>query len=318
VSPRTWSLLAALSGLLAALWLAAPGWTRAPAPPPRKKDTAPITNSVGMKLVLVPAGKFTMGSPKRERERYDEDQHEVEITKAFYLGACEVTQRQFKKVMGYNPSHFSHDGTGQPGRRYLEVRKPAGGKGKLPAGAVTDDYPVENVSHDEAVAFCKKLSALPAEKKAGRAYRLPTEAEWEYACRGATSSEEPFHFARPTGKLSSEQANFDGHWPYGGAARGEYLGRPCKVGSYKPNKLGLYDMHGNVYEWCSDWSGKDYYSRSPRKDPQGPAKGSDRIIRGGGYDCSGSMCRAAARLAYVPHGAVTSVGIRVVMVRAGK
>jgi formylglycine-generating enzyme required for sulfatase activity len=116
---------------------------------------------------------------------------------------------------------------------------PAGGQGQLPAGANTDDYPVENVSWDEAVAFCKKLSARAAEKKGGWAYRLPTEAEWEYACRGASASEKPFHFARPSGRISSKEANFDGHFPYGGGARGDNLGRPCEVGSFKPNRLGL-------------------------------------------------------------------------------
>jgi formylglycine-generating enzyme required for sulfatase activity len=271
-----------------------------------------------MKLALVPAGKFVMGSPQGEKERFDEPQHEVEITKPFYLGVYEVTQKQFKEVMGYNPSCFSRNGAGRAGRKYVEAWKPAGGKGKLGNVFVTDDFPVENVSHDEAVEFCKKLTALVAEKRAKLTYRLPTEAEWEYACRGGTSSEEPFHFAKPSRKLSSAQANFDGNYPYGGAAAGDNLGRTCKVGSYKPNKLGLYDMHGNVEEWCSDWSAKDYYSYSPRKDPPGPAKGTDRVIRGGGWTSDAGMCRAASRLAYVPHVPAASVGIRVAAVRAEK
>src|SRR5262249_51058986 len=160
---------------------------------------------------------------------------EVEITKAFYLGVYEVTQKQFKEVMKYNPCHFSRDGTGQAGRKYLDIRKPSGGKGKLGGVASTDEFPAENVSHDEAVEFCKKLAGLGGGKRGKRAYRRPTEAEWEFACRGGASAEEPFHFAKPSPPLSAAQANFDGNWPYGGAPRGDYLGRPCKVGSYKPN-----------------------------------------------------------------------------------
>src|SRR5262249_42863078 len=197
-------------------------------------------------LVLIPAGKFTMGSPKGEKGHDHEQQHEVEITKAFSLGATEVTQKQFKEVMGYNPSHFSFTATGKAGRTYLARRMPGGGKGKLTGVASTDDFPVENVSWDEAVEFCKKLSARAAERRAKRSSGRPREAGWESACRGAAASPEPFHFAKPSRTLSSAQANFDGNYPYGLAVGGEYLARTCKVGSYRPNKLGLYDMHGNV------------------------------------------------------------------------
>jgi formylglycine-generating enzyme required for sulfatase activity len=108
------------------------------------------------------------------------------------------------------------------------------------------------------------LSELPAEKRAGRKYRLPSEAEVEYACRGGAPSYQVFHIGN---SLSSMQANFNGNAPYGGAAKGPDLGRTCKVGSYKPNRFGLYDMHGNVWEWCSDWYGGDYYGKSPRRAP---------------------------------------------------
>src|SRR5207248_6430104 len=128
----------------------------------------------------------------------------------------------------------------------------------------------------------------------------PSEAEWEYSCRGGHVIEEmrekpalPFHFAQPTSSLSSTQANFDGNHPYGGAAKGPYLKRTCKVGSYKPNRLGLYDMHGNVWEWCHDWYGVDYYAKSPKTDPPGPSEGSVRVRRGGGWYLSGQPCRAA-------------------------
>ena len=220
-----------------------------------------IDNSIGMKLVRIPTGKFTMGSPNGEKNRSeDEEQHEVEITKEFWLGIHEVTQKEFKAVMGYNPSYFSKDGEGKTGVTY--ITKPAGGKDKVPAD--TSGFPVENVSHEEAEEFCKKLTAKEA--KSGRKYRLPTEAEWEYACRGGAASSTPFHFGDT---LSSSQANFNGNYPYGGADKGEYL-RTCKVGSYKKNGFGLYDMHGNVWEWCADWYSKDYYSKSPAKDPPGP------------------------------------------------
>src|SRR5262249_13994061 len=157
----------------------------------------------------------------------------------------------YREVMGSNPSWFS---AGGGGRKAVE-------------GMETADFPVENVTWKEAVAFCTKLSARAEERKAGRVYRLPTEAEWEYACRAGTKT--PFSFGR---SLSSRQANFDGTKPYG-AARGKSLGRPAPVGSYRPNAWGLFDMHGNVFQWCADWYAKDYYENSPRRDPKGPAGG---------------------------------------------
>src|SRR5262249_14559376 len=176
-----------------------------------------ITNSIGMKLVLIPKGKFRMGSPKAEKKRSaDEKQHEVEITRPFYMGVYEVTQEEFKKVMGYNPSYFSADGKGKPGVTY-SYTKPGGGKDKVkgvPGG--TGRFPVENVTYEEAVEFCKKLSALAKEKEAGRVYRLPTEAEWEYACRGGSTNYNVFHFGD---SLSGKQANFKGAAPYGGAPK---------------------------------------------------------------------------------------------------
>jgi formylglycine-generating enzyme required for sulfatase activity len=256
-------------------------------PPELAKE---ITNSIGMKLVLVPAGKFTMGSPKSEegREPFDkgsEEQHEVEITEPFYMGIFEVTQRQYKEVMGINPSYYSGD-----------------------------DLPVGRVSWDDAMAFCKKLSELPEEKQKKRGYTLPTEAQWEYACRGGPlSTEDPFHYGK---LLSSTQANFDGNYPYGGAAKGEYKARTVKVGSYKPNALGLYDMHGNVGEWCLDWYGGDYYKNSPSKDPTGPKDGTGRVLRGGSLCNDGTYCRAAFRSWFEPGTRYNSIGFRVVFAAA--
>jgi formylglycine-generating enzyme required for sulfatase activity len=315
-----WSLVTGLT------WLSSSG-----APVPAPKGMKEITNSIGMKLVRIPKGTFTMGSTKEEQDeviaqeekklrrklpdtavayyRTEGPQHEVEITRDFYLGIHEVTQKQFKDVMGYNPSYCSSEGAGKTGVKYFYLRKPAGGKDKV-KGMDTNDFPVENVSWEEAVELCRKLSDLPAETKADRKYRLPTEAEWEYACRGGASSYQTFHFGR---SLSSKQANFGGH-THPGAAKGDYLNRTCEVGSYYKNRFGLFDMHGNVFEWCSDWYGADYYGKSPRRDPQGPSSGSDRVVRGGGWDSTGRYCRSAYRGRYEPAHGLIYLGFRVALI----
>jgi formylglycine-generating enzyme required for sulfatase activity len=267
-----------------------------------------VTNSIGMKLVRIPAGTFTMGSPEGEVGRgKGDEQHAVEITKDFWLGIHEVTQKQFEEVMGCNPSYFSADGEGKPGEVYKW--KPAGGKDKVTGS--TADLPVENVPWHAAVEYCKKLSARAAE--GGREYRLPTEAEWEYACRGGASSSQVFHFGN---SLSSSQANFNGKYPYGRAAEGDYLQRTCKVGSYAKNGFGLYDMHGNVWEWCADWFDEGYYGKSPRRDPQGPPEGSHRVIRGGSWDLDGNRCRSAYRAFSAPVDRFRNLGFRVALVPA--
>ena len=260
------------------------------APGVETKPTKEITNSIGMKLVRIPAATFKMGSPKGEKDRRtDEQQHDVEITKAFWLGMHEVTQKQFKAVMGYNPSFFSTDGKGKTGVVY-RGNQPAGGKDDV-SGKDTNDFPVENVSWDEANEFCEKATALAAEKKSGRKYRLPTEAEWEHACRAGTSSYQVFHFGD---SLSSKQANCDGDSPYGGASKGPFLQRTCKIGSYKPNAFGLFDMHGNVAEWCADWYQKDY-QKDKKKDPKGPDESIAHMIRGGSWYNRAQDCRSACR-----------------------
>jgi formylglycine-generating enzyme required for sulfatase activity len=255
-----------------------------------------FSNSVGMRFVRVKAGAFLMGAPKGEKDADPNDefpQHEVELTKDYYLGVHEVTQGQWKKVMGSNPSYYSKEG---------------GGRNQV-QGQNTDDFPVETVSYNDIQAFLKKLNDLPAEKAAGRTYRLPTEAEWEYAARGG-GHREPFCLKKPSNSLSSTQANFNGNFPYGGAAKGPHLNRPTKVGSYEPNLLGVCDLHGNVWEWCHDWSDTKYYSKSPRRDPPGPATGSSRVVRGGSFNYEAHYLRAANRSSNSPTDRLNFIGFR--------
>jgi formylglycine-generating enzyme required for sulfatase activity len=235
-----------------------------------------ITNSIGMRLVKVPAGKFMMGSPRDENQRQtDEDQHEAEITRPFYLGIFTVTQEQYEKVMKSTPSWFSATGLGTAKVKGMDTRH----------------FPVETVGWFEANDFCGKLSAFTEEKKSGRSYRLPTETEWEYSCRGGATTYSPFHFGNT---LTSDLANFNGNSPYPDTAKkGAWLERPTTVGSYKPNGFGLYDMHGNVWQWCADWYGP--YDPSKRKDPTGPDNGTARVLRGGNWSSVGRYCRSAHR-----------------------
>ena len=253
-----------------------------------------ITNSVGMKLARIPSGTFLMGSPRTEKERDGEEVlHEVAIPRPFYIGVYEVTQREFAALMGEEPRAIFRAGRG-------------GGP----------DHPMENVLWKEAVAFCDRLTARPDEKRAGRVYRLPTEAEWEYACRAGTTT--TFHDGD---SLSSRQANFNGRYPYGDDAEtGSYLRKTAKVGSYRPNTFGLYDMHGNVAEWCADWYDKDYYANSPPEDPLGPPVGvlSDDFgnfylaVRGGSWLDDARACRAAYRQRAMHRNRYRIIGFRVV------
>jgi formylglycine-generating enzyme required for sulfatase activity len=210
-----------------------------------------------------------------------------------------VTQGEYEKVMGKNPSYFSAKGDG---------------KAKV-NGLDTSRFPVEQVSYKDAVKFCAKLSEMAGEKQKQRVYRLPTEAEWEYACRGGATSKTSFHYGE---SLSSDLANCDGNDFYGGTDDGTYLERTCKVGSYDPNGFGLYDMHGNVWELCSDWYAADYYGKSPKCDPQGPSKGSDRLIRGGCWNDLCQSCRSAYRRRNGPTDRSSDVGFRVVLVKSGQ
>jgi formylglycine-generating enzyme required for sulfatase activity len=238
-----------------------------------------------------------MGSPVSEVDhRKDEDQVSVTLSRGFWLGKYEVTQAQWERVM----------------RRTLrQQRQSAGESNSLFGEGAT--HPMYYVSHDDATEFCRRLTEQ--ERRAGRLpadweYCLPTEAQWEYACRAGTETATAFG-----DKLSSDQANFDGNYPYNGAAKGDYLKEVTAVGRQKPNAWGLYDMHGNVREWCRDW----YNDSLPGgTDPETTEKASDRVLRGGGWNSFGRYCRSAYRNKGTPGYRGGDVGFRMAAVRSGR
>ena len=233
--------------------------------------------AIEMELVEIPAGKFTMGSPEDEKDHQDnEAQVPVTLTKPFGLGKTEVTQGQWKSVMGTEPWD------GQEAVR-------------------ADNYPATYVSWDDATKFCRKLTEIERKSgklKADEEYRLPTEAEWEYACRAGTTT--AFSFGDDESKLG-EYAWFRGN---AFSAGEEYA---HKVGLKKPNPRGLHDMHGNVWEWCSDWSA----TLQGGTDPVGPNGGSRRVFRGGGWWDDPSGCRSALRNGSAPSNRNDRTGFRV-------
>ncbi|MFM7293163.1 MAG: SUMF1/EgtB/PvdO family nonheme iron enzyme [Planctomycetia bacterium] len=230
----------------------------------------PVRNSIGIELKLLPAGTFTMGQASGDS---DETPHQVTLTKPFYIGVHEVTNAQWKRVMGNEPSNWKDA-----------------------------DRPVERVSWEDAVEFCRKLSELPEERKAGRVYRLPTEAEWEYACRAGTDTK--YSFGDDESKLG-EYGWFDGN--------SDQETHP--VGKKKPNAWGLYDMHGNIWEWCSDWYGE--YPNRAVTDPQGPSGASDRVSRGGCWYYPAGYCRSADRGRYDPSIRNFCLGFRLALSSSG-
>ncbi|MDR2943433.1 MAG: formylglycine-generating enzyme family protein [Treponema sp.] len=238
-------------------------------------------------MVYIKGGTFTMGSLGAEAGRdFDESLHQATVS-SFYLGKYEVTQEQYQEIMKENPGNF---------------------KGK--------ELPVESVSWFNAIIFCNKLSqkhgltkAYVLEEKSvmwdknADGYRLPTEAEWEYACRAGTST--PFNTGN---NITTEQANYDGNYPYDNNAQGVFLEKTAPVGSYPPNEWGLYDMHGNVFEWCWDWH--TYYSLDNQTDPTGPPSGSLHVIRGGSWVNDGKALRSASRGVYIPGDGNERIGFR--------
>jgi formylglycine-generating enzyme required for sulfatase activity len=250
-----------------------------------KTFTLNIGNRIPLKLLLIRAGKLVMGSPSDQLERKkDEPRHSVAITRHFYLAEVEVTREQYKAAID----------------------------GKVPADLEDPEDPVTHVSWHDAVAFCKKLS-----KQTGRMVRLPTEAQWEYACRAGTNT------AFNTGdKFTRKNANFNGKYIYGlgDLTLQETTPWPVKlmaVRNFKPNPWGLYDMHGNVAEWCRDWYGPYRFEKDdPQKqvkDPAGPPQGTKRILRGGAWRTKPTTCRSAAREAALPEDKADDIGLRIII-----
>jgi formylglycine-generating enzyme required for sulfatase activity/serine/threonine protein kinase len=282
------------------------------------KASAEHLNSIRMRFVVIPPGEFQMGSPDDEGDRLgNEKRHPVHITKPFYLGVYEVTQSEFQEVMARNPSDFSN----------------SGGQAEATRGVDTSQFPVEMVTWYDAIEFCDKLSDKEGRRpyyrltdidresegwikgaivsvEGGNGYRLPTEAEWEYACRAGTTS--TFNFGTDN---NGAKCNCDGKQPYGTEEQGTALGRPAPVGSYRQNAFGLYDMHGNVWEWCWDVFDAGYYSNSPASDPAGPSAGPHRVNRGGCWRASAARCRAAFRNNFrtPPQSRVNTLGFRVAL-----
>jgi formylglycine-generating enzyme required for sulfatase activity len=257
------------------------------------KAPVAVENAIGLKLGLIPAGEFMMGSPETEvgRQPKGEDLHKVRITKPFYLAVCEVTQDQYSLIMHDNPS-------------YRAARL---ARTKQNFDVDTSRFPVERVSYIEALEFCQRLSDLPEEKAAGRVYRLATEAEWEFAARAGSA--EPFPFGSANNGV---QANVNGDYPYGGDKPGPSLNRPTAVGSYPANNFGVFDTVGNKWEWVADWIGL-YPKDEVSIDPKGPEKGEARAIRGGSWRNPGVDCRSAMRFAYDPRVKAYDVGFRIAM-----
>jgi formylglycine-generating enzyme required for sulfatase activity len=254
-------------------------------------DWPTFTNSLQMVFALVPAGAFWMGGGSGKPGK-----RQATIPHGFYLGIHPVTQGQWQELMGNNPSWFS--------RQTSWFSRKGGGKDKVVQVSDADlgQFPVERVSWDDVQEFLERLNAR--EKQTKWVYRLPTEAEWEYACRGGASSPEEcsfdFYVDQPSNALSSTQANFDGRYPAGGALPGANLQRTTKVGSYAPNPLGIYDLHGNVLEWCQDSHGS-----------------SGRVVRGGSWRHRGAYCRAAYRRGLEPSVRLHYLGFRVARVQKG-
>jgi prepilin-type processing-associated H-X9-DG protein len=252
-------------------------------------DEAFIANSLEMQFRLIPAGTFMMGLPDKNNDHSlpsEVPAHEVQVSSAIYMGAHEVTQRQYEIVMRSNPSSSRTDDDDVPALALADIRR----------------RPVENVSWREAVGFCQQLSSLEAERRAGRSYRLPTEAEWEYCCRSGRT--EPFQYIR-------EWRDDDDSGEIAGKGWREDPPPTMPVGSYSPNEFGLYDMRGNVWEWCSDWFRRDYYSWSRHIDPRGPSTGTLKTYRGSDWIFVGENCKTGSR-ALPPSYRSPCIGFRVV------
>jgi formylglycine-generating enzyme required for sulfatase activity len=230
-------------------------------------------NGVRQVMRWIPPGSFLMGSPQDEPERHDEEiQHRVSLTQGYWLAESACTQELWQAVMGDNPSDFKDN----------------------------PQNPVESISWNDCVRFFARANELLQ----GRLrLRFPNEAAWEYACRAGTDS--PFWWGKD---LTTDQANYDGNYPYAGGVKGESRGRTVEVLAFDPNPWGLYQMHGNVWEWCADWDGP--YPAEAITDPCGPAEGQRRVLRGGSWFNDGRFLRSAFRLARRPDSRAHDCGLR--------
>ncbi|MBS0208293.1 MAG: formylglycine-generating enzyme family protein [Planctomycetes bacterium] len=312
----------------------------------RAEEAKVITNSLGMKLVLIPAGEFMMGAEEDRSETLnyfpycdpkwldgETPRHKVRITKPFYLGKYEVTMDEFLD--------FYHDGNyrteierdGKKSWGYDRDGRIESNKWRFwkPGWEIGRDHPVVYVTWNDATAFCQWLS-----KKEGKTYRLPTEAEWEYACRAGTNSRyhcgnNPIDLVRygnvadkdrSVGYEKDTIATYDEHGkkkdthiPFPFIQRRDGYKWTAPVGKFQPNAFGLHDMHGNVWEWCSDGYDENYYAHSPVDDPRGPSAGLSRVLRGGGFDNTPVDLRCAPRFFEDPSYRVSDLGFRVVCER---
>jgi len=235
-----------------------------------------VKNSLGMEFVYIAPGTFMMGSPSNESGRgLGETQHRVTLTKGFYMQTTEVTQGQWKAVMGNNPSKLKNCG---------------------------NDCPVEKVSWNDVQRFIQKIN----QREGNGTYRLPTEAEWEYAARAGTDT--PFSFGQC---LSTDQANYNGNRPLSGCSKGKNRKSTIPVASLLANSWGLYDMHGNVWEWCQDWT-RLFSSSSAVTNPAGPSYGSHRKVRGGSCYYGARSCRSAFQAGHQPGDRYSDLGFRLV------
>lgn len=259
--------------VLGSLSLLSPGWSREPRPnlawpapasalqPAAPKQGDRITNSLGMEFIFLAPGEFLMGSEKGDDS--EKPVHRVVLTRGFYLGATEVTQEQFEKLMGRNPSSFK------------------GAK-----------LPVNGLSFKEAQEFCQRLS-----QKENVVYSLPTEAQWEYACRAGSSTE--YYWGQEMDPATC--------WYLANSQEQTH-----EVGKLRPNAFGLYDMSGNVYEICLDWHANDAYQNSPMKDPAGPSTGLYHVLRGGSWANREWYCRSSSRVIFSPRSDLERIGFRLV------